>query len=256
MDLRFAPVGLSEIRNEVIKHLVSLPAAIDSYLEDHILASTHYRIAIEHEFAGFASIHKRKLITQFALSDAYKRYGQPVFLQLRRMEEVQSAYVPICDGFYLAHALDDYRHLAKQAYFFAANSGAVAPDSARSCTLRPADATDAELIRQHTGDFFEPLEKHLGAGEIFLTLRGEETVGFGIIVKSTLFDDVASIGMFTIERFRGSGVGSATIFLLAQSCRDLGIRPVAGCWYYNHFSKKTLERAGMFSATRLLKIAS
>ncbi len=254
MDLRFAPVEFSEIRNEIIDHLTSLPAAIDSYLEDHILASNHYRIAVGGAPAGFASIHKGKLITQFALIDAYKRYGQPVFLQLRRMEEVQSAYVPTCDGFYLAHALDDYRQLAKQAYFFAANSGAVAPDSARSCTLRPADATDAEFIRQQTGDFFEPLEKHLGAGEIFLTLRGEDTVGFGIIVKSAFFDDVASIGMFTIEQFRGSGVGSATISLLARACRDQGLRPIAGCWYYNHLSKKTLEHAGMFSATRLLKI--
>jgi len=254
MNLRFAPVELSEIRNEVIDHLASLPAAIDSYLEDHILASNHYRIDVGGENAGFASIHGGNLITQFALGDSLKRFGQPVFLQLRRLEEVQSAFVPTCDGFYLAHALDDYRQLAKQAYFFAAYGSATPPDSVRSCTLRLADMTDAEFIRRQTGDFFEPLEQHLGAGEIFLTLRGEETVGFGIAVKSAFFDDVASIGMFTIEQFRGSGVGSATIFLLAQSCRDLGIRPVAGCWYYNHFSKKTLERAGMFSATRLLKI--
>ena len=254
MNLRFAPVELSEIRDEVIDHLASLPAAIDSYLEDHILASNHFRIVIDGENAGFASIHGGKLITQFALSDACKRYGQPVFLQLRRLEEVQSAYVPTCDGFFLAHALDDYRQLAKQAYFFAANAGATPPDSACSCTLRLADGNDAEFIREQTGEFFDPLERHLGAGEIFLTLRDEEAVGFGIMAKSALFDDVASIGMFTIEQFRGSGVGSATISLLAQACRDQGIRPVAGCWYYNHFSKKTLERAGMFSATRLLKI--
>jgi GNAT superfamily N-acetyltransferase len=254
MDLRFTPVELSEIRDEVIDHLASLPAAIDSYLEDHILASNHYRIVIGSENAGFASIHEGKLITQFALIDAYKRYGQSLFLQLRRLEEVQSAFVPTFDEFFLAHAIDDYRQLAKQAYLFAPNPGATVPDSARSCTLRQADATDAEFIRQQTGDFFDPLEKHLGAGEIFLTLRGEETVGFGIAVKSALFDDVASVGMYTIEQFRGSGVGSATISSLVQSCRDQGIRPIAGCWYYNHFSKKTLERAGMFSGSRLLKI--
>jgi GNAT superfamily N-acetyltransferase len=254
MDLRFTPAELSEIRNEVVDHLTSLPAAIDSYLEDHILASKHYRIAVGGAPAGFASVHEGKLITQFALNDRYKRYGQPVFAQLRRLEEVQSALVPTCDGFFLAHALDDYRQLAKQAYFFAANPEAIRLDSALAHTLRLAESSDAEFICQQTGDFFEPLERHLGAGEIFLTLRGEETVGFGIIVKSAFFDDVASIGMFTIEQFRSAGVGSATISLLAQTCRDQGIRPVAGCWYYNHFSKKTLERAGMFSATRLLKI--
>ena len=29
-------------------------------------------------------------------------------------------FVPTCDEFFLAHALDDYRQLTKQAYFFAA----------------------------------------------------------------------------------------------------------------------------------------
>ena len=28
---------------------------------------------------------------------------------------------------------------------------------------------------------------------------------------------------------------------------------IAGCWYYNHTSKKTLEKAGMLTQTRLLK---
>jgi hypothetical protein len=50
------------------------------------------------------------------------------------------------------------------------------------------------------------------------------------------------------------GVGTATIALLIAECRRLGLRPVAGCWYYNLASKRTLERAGMFAPTRLLKI--
>jgi GNAT superfamily N-acetyltransferase len=79
-------------------------------------------------------------------------------------------------------------------------------------------------------------------------------VGFGVLVPSTLQDAVASIGMFTIAAFRGQGVGMATISLLMDECHKRGIRPVAGCWYFNHGSKRTLERAGMVSRTRLLKI--
>jgi hypothetical protein len=40
---------------------------------------------------------------------------------------------------------------------------------------------------------------------------------------------------------------------LMAACRDDGIMPLAGCWYYNHASKKTLEAAGMVTATRLLR---
>src|SRR5215218_6170726 len=120
--------------------------------------------------------------------------------------------------------------------------------------MRPVVIDDTDFMRQEAGDFFEHPERQIAAGELFVTLRGEEPVGFGILVKSTLYDDVASIGMYTIERFRQTGVGTATIGILIAECRRRSLRPVAGCWYYNHRSRRTLQRAGMYSSTRLLKI--
>ena len=254
MDARFAPVEFAEIEGAVRGHLAALPAAIDSFLEDHILASAHYRIVVAGEAAGFASIHGEGLITQFALAEPYRRYGQPVFGQLRRLEQVRAAFVPTCDEFFLAHALDDYRQLAKQAYFFAAARNAAGAAPPGPWALRPAGPDEANFVREQSGDFFEPVERHVEAGRLYVTSRGDERVGFGLLVESALYDAVASIGMYTIERFRREGVGTATIALLIDECRRRGPRPVAGCWYYNHRSKRTLERAGMFSPTRLLKV--
>ncbi|HKG28639.1 MAG TPA: GNAT family N-acetyltransferase, partial [Thermomicrobiales bacterium] len=162
--------------------------------------------------------------------------------------------VPTCDGFFLAHALDDYRQLAKQAYFFAAPSDVGEAAASDRYSMRPAAIDDANFVRQESGDFFEHLERHIAAGELFVTLRDEEPVGFGILVKHALDEDVASIGMYTIERLRRVGVGTATIAMLIAECRRRSLRPVAGCWYYNHRSRQTLQRAGMYSATRLLKV--
>jgi hypothetical protein len=94
MDFRFEPVEFDDIREAVRRHLASLPSAIDGFLEEHILTSNHYSIEVEGETAGFASIHSGSLITQFALAEPYRRYGQAIFWQLRRMEQVQSAFVP------------------------------------------------------------------------------------------------------------------------------------------------------------------
>jgi len=254
MDSHFVPVAFAEIREATRQHVHGLPSVIDSFLEDHILASNHYRIVVTSEPAGFASIHKERLITQFGLQEPYRRYGQALFRQLRQMEQVQSAFVPTCDGFFLAHALDDYRQLAKQAYFFATPAGDGEAVAANRYPMRPATLQDAEFVRQESGDFFEKLERHIEARELFVTLRGEDPVGFGVLVKSTLYEDVASIGMYTIERFRQAGVGTATIAMLIEECHRRSLRPVAGCWYYNHRSRRTLQRAGMYSATRLLKI--
>jgi GNAT superfamily N-acetyltransferase len=254
MKTHIAPVTFAEIQEATRLHLRALPSAIDSFLEDHILASNHYRIVVAGETAGFASIHEERLITQFALAEPYRRCGQALFGELRRMEQVRSAFVPTCDEFFLAHALDDYRQLAKQAYFFAAPSDVGEAAASDRYSMRPAAIDDANFVRQESGDFFEHLERHIAAGELFVTLRDEEPVGFGILVKSMLYEDVASIGMYTIERLRRVGVGTATIAMLIAECRRRSLRPVAGCWYYNHRSRQTLQRAGMYSPTRLLKV--
>jgi GNAT superfamily N-acetyltransferase len=253
VDARFERVPFADIVTAVREHLAALPSTIDSFLEDHILESKHYRIVIGGVTAGFAAIHKERLITQISLAPAYRRYGQPVFAHLRRLEQVQSAFVPTCDEFFLAHALDDHRRLAMQAYFFTTveDMPPLAPTGYR---LRRAEPGNIELIQRESGDFFAPIERYVEDGELFLTIRDDEPVAFGLLDVSALYADVASIGMFTIERRRRQGAGAATIALLIAECRRRGLRPAAGCWYYNHASKRTLERAGMHAPARLLKI--
>src|SRR5215217_2709098 len=104
MDTHFAPVAFAEIGEATRRHLGVLPSVIDSFLEDHILASNHYRIVVAGETAGFASIHGERLVTQFALSEPYRQQGQALFRRLRQLEQVRSAFVPTCDEFFLAHA--------------------------------------------------------------------------------------------------------------------------------------------------------
>src|SRR5215208_5308857 len=143
METHFAPVAFPEIRDAARQHLRALPSAIDSFLEDHIPASNHYRIVVARETAGFASIHEERLMTQFALAEPYRPYGQTLFGELRRMEQVRSAFVPTCDEFFLAHALDEYRQLAKQAYFFAAPSDVGEAAASDRYSMRPAAIDDA-----------------------------------------------------------------------------------------------------------------
>lgn len=254
MDVQFAPVAFSDIREAVQHHLVALSSRIDSFLEDHILASRHYRVMVAGEIAGFTSIHQESVITQYALTERYKHYGQTVFQRLRKLEQVQSAFVTTCDEFFLAHALDDYRQLAKQAYFFSVGRQTQAPSPAGAFALRQAEPGDSAFIEQHSGTFFTPLERFIEAQELFLVESRDECVGFGLLDQSALYGDVASIGMYTIERFRTRGIATTTITLLIEECKRRGLQAIAGCWYYNHASKKTLEKAGMFTQTRLLKI--
>ena len=254
MEPRFEAATLAAIADQVHDHLATLPAAIDSFLEDQILASNHYRVVLDGEPAGFASVHGEGLITQFALDDRFRVHGQRVFRAARRLEQVREALVPACDNFFLSHALDEYRTLAMQAHFFAtAPSRRTRPAPERG-TLRLALPSDRDEIRDGSGDFFGDIDRFIAQESLFLLVRDGTVAGYGLMEVSSLQDGVASIGMFTREEFRRQGVGSATISLLMEVCDRRGVRPIAGCWYYNHNSRRTLERAGMYPATRLLRV--
>ncbi len=255
MDIQFRQVDLDGIRAEVAQHLATFSAPIESFLEEHIRDSSHYQLRIDGVVAGYASIHASNMITQFQLAQPYRRYGQAAFQRVRRLEQVQTAFVPTCDEFMLAHALDDYRLLERRSYFFQLAQPAPPSHNSAAYTYRQAEMDDIPLIEQHSETFFAPLETRIQAGEIFIGFRDAVCVGFGIMAGSLFYPDVASIGMFTVAGERQGGVGTATIRFLIGQCLSSGLRPVAGCWYYNHNSKKTLERAGMFSQTRLLKVS-
>lgn len=152
MNLIIKPVEFNEVSMQIKQHLNVLPSAIDSFLEDHILESSHYQIFLSGKEVGFTSIHKSSLITQFSLLPHFKQHGQAIFAQVRNLEEVQAAFVPTCDEFFLSHTLDNYRQLTKQAYFFAAPSDL--PEHQSSYVLRQAVEDDIELIREGSRDFF------------------------------------------------------------------------------------------------------
>ena len=254
MEISFSPVEWAQIQPEVSRHLAALPTAIDSYLEQHIVAARHYRALVDGQAAGFAAIHNEQLITQFALDDAFKRHGQAAYRALRGLESVQSSLVPTCDEFWLANALDEHRQLTRQAYFFSAPADLASPPAPPGLAWRLARREYAELVRRESADFFAPIERTIEAGQLFIAYAGEQCAGFGILEPSALYPDVASIGMFTLESARRQGVGTATIGFLIGECRRRGLRPIAGCWYYNHRSRQTLQRAGMFARSRLLRI--
>ena len=254
-DFSFIPIGFSEAEPVLRRHLQALPAPVDSFFEDHVRASNQYRIEVGQEAVGWTAVHGELLITQFGLFSPYRHLGQRAFAQVRKLEQVQAAMTPTSDEFYLSHALDDFRTLEKQAYLFQHDPQAARHQSHSAQVHRQAVPKDITAIERLTGTFFDDLERRVREGQLSVACRGDDLAGFGIIEVSTLTEGVASVGMFTVAPYRHQGVGASHHRHLVDTCYACGLRPVAGCWYYNHNSKKTLERAGMVSQTRLLRVS-
>jgi hypothetical protein len=252
MKIEFNEVPFVELRSAVIRNLQSYPSPIDSYYEDHVMESKHYQIDCDEQPAGYASIHSDSLLTQFVLDDALKPHANEIFSFLLQQRSVREAYVSTSDGFFLSCSLDQLQSVLVQDWVFHAPQELAQTDSGFSLTK--ASIEDQELIRRTDEGFFQNLPENLQRGEIFLGKMDDQLVSYGIIEKSKLLIDQASLGMFVIKECRGKHYGSNTIRALIGVCRSQRIIPVAGCFARNEFSRNALSRAGMFSDTRLLKI--
>jgi|SaaInlV_130m_DNA_2_1039683.scaffolds.fasta_scaffold25677_1 thymidine kinase len=255
MSIKLTSTRKDRLGNYFDIYLKSLCSPIDSFLEGHILRSKYFNIELDGNVIGYTAIHKKSLLSQFFIIDEHKSISQEVYFQIKRLSEVTKIFVPTCDEFFLSHAIESNRGVEIQAYFFQDHKKQIeSQKDLENFDLVIANECDISFIKEKSGDFFDDLEKSILSKEIFIGLNKGEKVSFGILEVSKLLGEYASIGMFVIEEKRQQGFGVKTLLRLKHCCYDMEINPIAGCWYYNHNSKKTLEKAGMYTKTRLLNI--
>jgi hypothetical protein len=168
---------------------------------------------------------------------------------------VRTAFVPTSDEFFLSHVFDYDTKVINQAYFF--TEGKPLPGSEPSVahlTYRKAEPRDVALMVSISGDFLTTPETMVASDQLYVGSLDKEMVSIGVLEASKLWPPTASIGMFTAAAHRLQGRGAQMIRFLRSTCHAHGLQPIAGCWYYNHASKRTLEVAGMVTNTRLLRV--
>lgn len=253
MKIVFKKSDFQGIEEFVKDYKRQLSNPIDSFLEEHILSSQHFIIELEDKEIGYTSIFQGELITQFYLINEYRSCAQEVYNRVKRLLNVRGAFVPTCDEFFLAHSMDSLSSIERQAYFFK-DSGKMLKGKRYNVNLRLAEERDIDEIKRLSGDFFDKFQERIGREEIYIASNDGGVVGYGIMERGIILKEYVSIGMFTVEEYRERGIGTAILIQLKNQVYKIGKKPLAGCWFYNHNSKKTLEKAGMISNTRLLKI--
>jgi len=231
----------------------SLSSPIDSFLEDHILNSEFFSLKINGKEVGYFAIFKSNLLTQFFLRKESWSYSQTLFKSVLDKYHIKSAYVPTSDELFLSLSLDNHKKVELQAYLFVDNRD-VKLEPPYKGDFAQAEIKDTEEIEKISGDFFDSLENRIKNREIFTFREGSPLLGVGIVEKSRLLSGYASIGMFTNEKYRMKGIGTSIIINLKSWCYSHSLIPISGCWYKNTNSKKTLERAGLVTKSRLLNV--
>lgn len=256
--MEFLRCDFDEIKSLVSSYYCSKQITVDSFWEDHILKSQHYKIVENNRIIGFFAIFEAQMITLFHMVDEFAQHGQVCFEKIKHYEQVTNAFIPTGDEFFLSHAFDNYTKIEKQAYFSVYRSEPLNEASIKNISMRKLSGeSDAKLI-ELADDFFDDGSEAKvinpdGYFEIYLVEDHEVFIGFGIIEYSRIIDTIGSIGMYVKEDKRQQGYAKNILKLLQNKVIERGKSAVSGCWYYNHNSKKSMESAGAFSKTRLLR---
>ncbi len=251
---KYVKASLEENKEFFNSYVDSLSGIYDDFLEDHILSSEIYSIYIDKQHSGYFGIFNKTMLTQFFVTKRFLKLAQKVFADILKSYEIKNAFVPTCDELFLSLCLDKHTKVNLQAYFFQeSGEKAALPEYPREC-LKLATLEDIEEIKEVTGDFMDRQVERIKAGQLYILREGSEFLGLGVIVDNRIMKNCKGTGMFTNEKHRQKGVGRSIILHLKDICHEMGVRPIPGCWYYNHNSKRTLESAGYASTTRLLRI--
>lgn len=252
---KYHQVTIDEVREQIRQYAGNFSSPVDSFWEEHILEASYYSISINGTEAGFFGIYQDRVLVLFVMGKQYLNRSQEVFADVIDCYQVEEALVPTCDELLMSLSLDISTDLERQAYFFQ-DSGVVIPkDRLHSRgTFRQAEPEDVDSILQRTGDFFDKLEERIARREVFIWQEDGLIIGAGLIERGVILEQYASIGMFTHPDHRRRGIGRSILEKLKQWCYTKGYEPIAGCWYYNHKSKLSLESAGFITATRLMRI--
>lgn len=254
-DILCTQVTYESVAADIQIYFESQPSPFDSYYEMHILSSEFFELSIEGTPAALVGVHDKQLMTLFMVKPAFRRYSQQLFQEAKRIREVYQAYLVTSDELYMAHALETAKAVHMQAYFFKMDGAeSQMPPADETFNISLATEADYDQLLIDTGDFFDAPKRQLESGELFIGRVNGEIVAYGIIEPSKIYNKMASIGMIVCEGERQKGYGTKMLIALREHCLAEGIRPIAGCWYYNHQSKKTIEASGMYSQTRLLRV--
>ncbi len=236
------------------EHIKSLMHPLDSWLEDRLLHCSKYALLADGALAGYCGVTDGTL-SFFYVHTKYFRHAPALMEAFISGNAIERVLVMTQDTALCALISEWDYDIERDACFFIDSDKDIKAHAAGA--FRPALRGDSKSIRDVCGGFFEDascgfnsLEERIDAGTIFMLEEAEELLGCGIIERGLFCADCVSIGMFTNPAHRKKGVARTVLIRLKEWAYQNGLRPVAGCWYYNTLSRKSLESAGMIAASK------
>lgn len=246
--------ALAEIKEQRECYMNELPYSQELHAEENVWQCQYYKINMNSEWVGYCCINSEKTLWEFYLVKSALIHSQEVFKFLIDMDYVATAECKSFDHLLMSLCLDFHKKASSSAYLF--REYADMKDSLSTIgniSYRLAVKEDYNSISAISGDFFHDLEKEILKEEVFAFYSNNELLGAGTCKRILDHMNNYDIGMVVAKEHRNKGIGTFIIVKLKEYCYNNNLNPVCGCWYFNHASKKTLERAGFITKHRIIR---
>lgn len=248
--------SIQECMDLIMEHVESLLNPMDSYLEEQLFTGVVYCFKRNDERIGYCCVQEES-IEFFYIKKQHFALAPKILEQTTEELCLNRVSVMTQDSLVCALIAEwDYDMKRGACWFVDSGKSVDRTSKVKDAVFRKAKLDDSATIRQVSGDFFDEssccfsgLEDRIKAGTIFVLEDNGEYLGGGIIEYGRLQEDCVSIGMFTNPEHRQKGVAKTILLNLKEYVYSIGKKPVAGCWYYNTLSRKSLESAGMIAAS-------
>ena len=247
---------IKEVQGIIEEHIKSLSCPMDSWLEDRLLEAAIHKIIYNSCCIGYAG-QIEETLHFFHICKEHFRYAPTILEAFIEKKAIKRVFIMTQDSLLSSLIAEwDYEKEKVACWFTDIGREENANIQTSHAVFRTACLSDVERIRKVCGDFFEEpsggfatLEGRLEAETIFMLKNEADLLGCGIIEKSQFCTGVTSIGMFVNREHRRKGVAKTILLNLKEWAYNNNLKPVAGCWYYNTLSRKSLESAGMIATS-------
>ena len=252
-DIRFFEADIESNSAFIEKYKKQISIPYDDFLEDFIIESELYSIELGSQKCGFFGINNKRL-TILYIDDIYFSKGIRIFEKIKNTYELKEAFIPTTDIAAISIILENYKEINIQALHFSDTARSVRPAEFGKEYFKLAKMENLTEIQGFAVDFLDNYEEAIETKALYVLEKENEILGIGIVVRNKIMENCISIGVLTKESKRKLGVGRSIVLHLKSIAYELGLTPVAGCWYYNTESRLTLESAGYITKSKLLRV--
>jgi GNAT superfamily N-acetyltransferase len=252
----FIEATYSEIDEERLSYLNSLPEFQEFFLEWKVWESEYFHIVGQSELAGYFIVNsKENCLIEFYLEKKYLISSLAIFKKIIEDFDIRSVYCKSFDPLMLVSCLELSKSYEIDGILFRESDESKLP-CPNELNPRFADIIDIPyLLQQNDGLYETPyeLETMVKSGNLLLFEKASELFGCGFLTRIHPKFDYYDIGMWVNPNFRGQGHAVQIIAFLKNHCISQKKIPICGCAAQNIVSRHILEKNGFISKYRLLK---